>query len=329
MKLSSCDVWFVGLEGGTAGNLANGSIEQNTEKKGDLKISNIDFVGLNFADKKKSKGLPAGLVPVADPFSYDDLPDVEIIVGDASNFGNSASSESKTSLEEDSSDLYKPKVSTWGMFPRPNDISKTYGGGRTIRPGDALETAEDKAAKEARSRQLIAAYKRKFGLNMDPKLKAECEKALKDGDSLMDRGRLKEALPYYQTVMDKLAFQTQLHGLAALQWSICQDSLTRPEEARVMYEKLQSHPNAEVSKKARQFMFSFQAMEMLKVNKSTVPPKSTGYSSYFEAFVGDEANYTPESTEEKEDSLSQALLYIVFLASPILLVLLFVAMKKV
>lgn len=125
MKLSSCDVWFVGLEGGTAGNLANGSIEQNTEKKGDLKISNIDFVGLNFADKKKSKGLPAGLVPVADPFSYDDLPDVEIIVGDASNFGNSASSESKTSLEEDSSDLYKPKVSTWGMFPRPNDISKT------------------------------------------------------------------------------------------------------------------------------------------------------------------------------------------------------------
>lgn len=51
-----------------------------------------------------------------------------------------------------------------------------YGGGRTIRPGDALETPEDKAAKEAHSRQLIAAYKRKFGLNMDPKLKAECEK---------------------------------------------------------------------------------------------------------------------------------------------------------
>lgn len=70
-------------------------------------------------------------------------------------------------------------------------------------------------------------------------------------------------------------------------------------------------------------------MEMLKVNKSTVPPKSTGYSSYFEAFVGDEANYTPESTEEKEDALSQAVLYIVFLAAPILLVLLFVAMKKV
>lgn len=32
---------------------------------------------------------------------------------------------------------YRPKVATWGMFPRPNDISKTYGGGRTYRPGEA------------------------------------------------------------------------------------------------------------------------------------------------------------------------------------------------
>lgn len=36
--------------------------------------------------------------------------------------------------KEDSS--YKPKVSTWGVFPRPADISQAYGGGRTIRPGD-------------------------------------------------------------------------------------------------------------------------------------------------------------------------------------------------
>lgn len=51
-----------------------------------------------------------------------------------------------------------------------------FGGGRNIRPGEALETPEDKAAKQARTRQLIAAYKRKMGLNIDPKLKAECEK---------------------------------------------------------------------------------------------------------------------------------------------------------
>ncbi|XP_021837155.2 uncharacterized protein [Spinacia oleracea] len=313
-------------EGGSASNLRKGNIGQNTENKGDLKISGIHFVGLNFADKKKSRGLPAGLVPVADSFSVDDLPEVEILVGDSSKFGSATSSESNTSPQEENSDLYKPKVTTWGVFPRPNDISKTFGGGRTIRPGEELESPEDRAAKEARSRQLVAAYKRKMGYNMDPKLRAECEKALEDGDSLMDVGRLKDALPYYQTVMDKLSFQTKLHGLAALQWSICQDSLNRTEEARVMYEKLQSHPAAEVSKKARQFIFSFEAMEMMKV-RSSAPPKNIGYESYFEAFVEDKEDYNLGSAEEKDDALYQAFLYVVFLTSPILLVLLLVAIK--
>ncbi|KAL9247747.1 hypothetical protein vseg_021147 [Gypsophila vaccaria] len=316
-----------GLTNGGANNLRGKTIEKNTNKKEDRKVSSIDFVGLGFADKKSGRGLPAGLVPVVDPYPDDDSQEVEIIVGDASRFGNATSSETEKSSEEESPDLYKPKVSTWGVFPRPSNISETFGGGRTIRPGDELETTEDKAAKEARTRQLLAAYKRKIGLNLDPKLKAECQKALSDGDSLMDGGRLKEALPFYQKVMDNLPFQTELHGLAALQWSISQDSLGRTEEARTMYEKLQSHPIGQVSKKARQFMFSFQAMEMLKVTKSTLSPKNTGYGSYFEAFVEDKPSYTSGSTDVTDDGVSQALPYIIFLASPILLVLLAAARK--
>lgn len=33
---------------------------------------------------------------------------------------------------------------------------------------------------------------------------------LKDGDSLMNVGKLKEALPYYEKVMDKLPFKVML-----------------------------------------------------------------------------------------------------------------------
>lgn len=50
-----------------------------------------------------------------------------------------------------------------------------FGGGRVIRPGEVLETEEEKAVKEARTKQLLAAYKKKYGLNIDPKLKSECE----------------------------------------------------------------------------------------------------------------------------------------------------------
>ncbi|KAL0425687.1 UNVERIFIED_CONTAM: hypothetical protein Sradi_1103500 [Sesamum radiatum] len=350
---------------------------RNDGKKEDFSISSIDFMGLGFSDKKSGRSLPAGLVPISDPFPEGELPEVEILVGDRSKFGDAAAAASNPiPVEEDDAELYKPKVSTWGVFPRPSDISQTYGGGRTIRPGEVLETADERAAKEARTRQLLAAYKSKIGLKIDPKLKSECEKiqlileanvrdlkqqkptsawlyctdemrgnflifsrlspsdlcsgnlmALKDGDSLMNLGKLKEALPFYEEVMEKLAFQSELHGLAALQWSICQDSLSRPNEARMMYEKLQSHPSPQVSKKARQFFFSFQAMEMMKVTSSTRSPLSTGYQNYFEAFLQDKTNYSLKEDQVDEGGLNQALPYVVFLVSPVVIVLLIAASR--
>ncbi|MFS8027612.1 hypothetical protein Hanom_Chr16g01500751 [Helianthus anomalus] len=297
------------------------------DKKDEPKVSAIDFVGLGFADKKEGRGLPAGLIPISDPFPSGDLPDVEIIVGDTSKFGKESSSNSNATTE-DETELYKPKVSTWGVFPRPNNISKTYGGGKTIRPGEVLETAESKAAKQARTRQMIAAYNRQMGLLIDPKLKAECEKDLKDGDYLMEMGKLKDAIPFYEKVMGNLVYQSELHGLAALQWSICQDSLNRSNEARAMYEKLQSHPNVGVSKKARQFVFSFQAMEMLKVTSSSVSKRKTGYQNFFDAFVENKNNLSANEIEGEDDAVTQALPYVIFLVSPIFMILVIAVQKR-
>ncbi|KAK4411117.1 hypothetical protein Sango_0184700 [Sesamum angolense] len=237
---------------------------RNDGKKEDFSISSIDFMGLGFSDKKSGRSLPAGLVPISDPFPEGELPEVEILVGDTSKFGDAAAAASNPiPVEEDDAELYKPKVSTWGVFPRPSDISRT----------------------------------------------------------------------------------SELHGLAALQWSICQDSLSRctffcntysvlaatcvniPNEARMMYEKLQSHPSPQVSKKARQFFFSFQAMEMMKVTSSTRSPRSTGYQNYFEAFLQDKTNYSLKEDQVDEGGLNQALPYVVFLVSPVVIVLLIAASR--
>ncbi|XP_010554469.1 PREDICTED: uncharacterized protein LOC104824183 [Tarenaya hassleriana] len=291
-------------------------------KKQELKVSSIDFLGLGFADKKSTRGLPPGLVPIVDSFPVGDLPEVEIIVGDKRKFEEAEMPlpAEPEQVGEENSDVYKPKVSTWGVFPRPSNISKTFGGGKNIRPGDSLETAEEKAAKEEKTRRLIAAYKEQIGLNVDPKLKLECEEALETGNSFMDSGKLKEALPYYEKVMEKMVFKSELHGLAALQWSICQDSLRKSEKARVMYEKLQSHPNPNVSKKARQFMFSFQAMEIMKLRGSSLSPRNTLYQNYFEAFIKDKINYASQDNDAEDTGIKQTLPYVIFLVSPILLV---------
>ena len=64
---------------------------------------------------------------------------------------------------------YSPKVSTWGVFERPANISKAYGGGRTIRAGTPLE---DPAATEARKERIAAALSRSVtawnGVCLDP-----------------------------------------------------------------------------------------------------------------------------------------------------------------
>lgn len=223
--------------------------------------------------------------------------------------------------DNDRSDLYKPKVSSWGVFPRPKNISKTYGGGKVIRPGDVLETEEEKAAREAQTKKLIDAYNEKMGENIDPKVKAKCEKVLKEGNDLMEVGRLRDAIVYYERIMNEMVFKSELHGLAALQWSICLDSLNRSGEARVMYEKLTSHPNLPVRKKAKQLSFGFQAMKMMKVSGSYTMDTSD-YRKYLEAFTdGYNRTYNPTEEEKmKDETMGQLLPYIIFLLSPIALV---------
>ncbi|KAF7137497.1 hypothetical protein RHSIM_Rhsim07G0062900 [Rhododendron simsii] len=257
-----------------------------------------------------------------------DFPEAEILAGSPTKFGTVTVSEPKTT-EEDDPDIYIPKVSSWGVFPRPRNISKAYGGGRTIRPGEVLETAEVQAAKDARTRELVAAYRRKRDSSIDPKLKSECEEALKVGDSLMDIGKLKEALPFYEAVMDKITFQTELHGLAALHWAICQDSLTRHKEARIMYLKLKSHSNVNVKRTAKHFSFSFEAMAMMNVKSTTLAPINLGYQNYFEAFAEDKANYSPKDAEVEDGALNQVLPYMFFLVSPIFIVLLIALQKRI
>ncbi|KAG6556744.1 hypothetical protein Mapa_001688 [Marchantia paleacea] len=272
-------------------------------------VSSIDFAGLGFADKKQG-----GRAVVREDYQAPPpgaLPEVEILTKDAE----------PDAVDGEENDLYKPRVSTWGVFPRPADISKAYGGGRTIRPGDTLETEEERIAREAKTQKLLADYKKKMGLDVDPRVKAECERIMKRGDSLMDSGDLKGALALFESVMEKMTFQSELHGLAALQGAICLDSLARFNEARETYEKLISHPNGKIRKQAKQLLYGFRAMENLKVSTSNKWDTSV-YAKYFEAFAdGYNTNYKASEDETSKEKLrEQTLAYALLLFFPILLV---------
>lgn len=335
----------------------DGAFGKVANKKEEYEYDETDFLGLDFFEKKRYKGPPPGLAPVVDPFP-DDFPEVEIIIGDPSKFekprrsteiepvDDSESEETSRSTtdepnednrleetppstatepgEDENAELYEPRVTSWGMYPRPQNISKAYGGGRNIRQGGETQSAEEKAAKDKRTKELIAAYRNRQSTIVDAKTKAVCTEALKEGDELMTAGRLKQALPYYEKVMQAVDFKTELHGMAALQWSICLDSLCRSKEAMTMYSKLKYHPNVEIRKKANMFMFSFQAMDFMKVNSSPLP-RNTGYETYFDKFGGRKNYYA--SLDEPDMGIDQIIPYMIFLVSPIFLVA-FVALRK-
>uniref|UniRef100_A0A7I4CAJ8 Uncharacterized protein n=1 Tax=Physcomitrium patens TaxID=3218 RepID=A0A7I4CAJ8_PHYPA len=166
---------------------------KNYKAKG---VSTMDFVGLGFADKK-STNRPAGLSESFEAPSGP-LPEVEMLTRDAGVADPEATA--------DSENAYKPRVATWGMFPRPADISKAYGGGRNIKPGQKLETEEERIARETKTKKLLDDYKKKVGLNVSPKVKAMCEMNMKQGQNLMDRGRLGEAQAAFLSVMEEMPF---------------------------------------------------------------------------------------------------------------------------
>ncbi|MCO5551654.1 hypothetical protein L7F22_005158 [Adiantum nelumboides] len=281
-------------------------------------INSSDFMGLDFSEKKfTGKGArPAGLAAGFEPPPPGSLPEVEIITRDGMT--------QRSSKEG----VYKPKVATWGVFERPVDISQTYGGGRTIKPGEELETEEEKQVRNARTKELLAAYYKKVGLDVDPRIKAECTKSMNHGNDLFEKGYLQRATEQFEKVMQQMPYQSELHGLAALQLALCLDSSNRFKEAKTLYEKLASHPNITVRKKAKQFLYGFQAMDSLKVSISSQWDSSV-YKKYFGAFSdGYNTMYKPSEEEVDEGRMrNQVFLYIGVLVFPVVLLLLVVALK--
>lgn len=281
-------------------------------------VNSSDFMGLDFSEKKfaSKNAKPAGLAVGLEAPPPGSLPEVEIITRDGK------------AQQSNNDGLYKPKVATWGIFERPANISQTYGGGRTIKPGEQLETEEEKKAREARTKQLLAAYNKKIGLDVDPKIKADCLKALKQGNDSLEKGNVQHALTNFEKVMQQMPYQSELHGMAALQWAVCLDSSNRFQEAREMYEKIASHPNVTVRKKAKELLFGFQAMDVLKVS-ATAEWDSTAYRKYFDSFAdGYNTLYKPNGEEAIDGSMvEQAFIYLGFLLFPLALFLLVIILK--
>ena len=146
--------------------------------------------------------------------------------------------------------VYKPSVSTWGVFERPPDISKTYGGGRTIKR-EELEDEEAIAARRARVAKKLAKYREDQGMTLTNAEYAEVREILERSGEAMKRGYMQDALDLLEPwALDRIGQKTEMGGRIIFNYAICLDNLQRRDEALKQYRRCIGNQYGNVSKQA-------------------------------------------------------------------------------
>lgn len=218
---------------------------------------------------------------------------------------------------------YNPKVSTWGVFERPANISEAYGGGRTIKAGTPLEDAAATQARKERIAAALSRFKRDSGTLVDPAVQQACQEAFDEGEQLFKNKLVAAALSKYAVAAELMPLRTELGGKSRLQKAICLDSLGQNKEAFAVYGLIERHPNADVAKVAKRMIFGFRAMDNLKAHTISYSVTKGAYDKYFNSLSGD-WNAAYVSNDEDSTELTK----VIILASAVMLLpLVFLALK--
>ena len=181
---------------------------------------------------------------------------------------------------------YKPTASTsWGVFERPKNISKAYGGGRNIPFGGESKDPEELEEKRKKTMAKIAQYRKKRlqldNADLEDDTLSKAKLGIERGKVLMRKGSLPSAREEFENAAKLVSPASTLGGEAQLQIAICCDSMGRYEEAKEKYKKLTTHRDYTIARQAENFLFGFDAMEELKTEKYKYDKET--YRPYFDA----------------------------------------------
>jgi tetratricopeptide (TPR) repeat protein len=161
---------------------------------------------------------------------------------------------------------YTPSGSgSWGVFARPKDISKAYGGGKVIKPG-YMGTPEEIEARRKDYLQAISAAKSKREGEVDPELLEEAEANFTRAEKATYTRKYAEAEEILRDIRRQIPFRNELHGKAMLELATVLDAQGQFSKARDMYKSLATHPNRVIRRDAKRFLEAFESLEFMKLD---------------------------------------------------------------
>lgn len=159
-----------------------------------------------------------------------------IVSNSALNNSNITEPEASSSSQDDD---YVPARSSWGVFKRPKDISKTYGGGRVISREEMDRMDAEYEEIEKKKQTEVKQFMTK-GAKMEQENADKIKKGLGEGRYYMAMGNRKNAVESLERIKDSVTWQTETGGEVLLELAMALETVDRVDEAREIYGKLAS-----------------------------------------------------------------------------------------
>ena len=140
---------------------------------------------------------------------------------------------------EKGEDLYTPARSSWGVFQRPRDISKTFGGGRPISK-EEMDRMDEEFELREKTRETAAVTWKSVALKKESENEDAIRSALDRGRGFMVMGNRKASVAALEGVSELCSWQSELGGEVLLELGMALETVDRTEDARKVYGKLAS-----------------------------------------------------------------------------------------
>eukprot|EP01041_Mallomonas_annulata_P000619 gene619-1195_t len=136
----------------------------------------------------------------------------------------------------DESEMYTPKSSAWGVFQRPKDISKTYGGGRVITREEII--AMDIAFEEQKATQQKAEVYISDSMKVEKQNIVKINDALAKGRARLHFGDRAGAVSILESMQDFVSWHSEFGGDYLLELAMALETVQRSDDARSVYGRL-------------------------------------------------------------------------------------------
>ncbi|CAB9497794.1 expressed unknown protein [Seminavis robusta] len=161
---------------------------------------------------------------------------------------------------------YKPsKSGTWGVFERPKDISKTFGGGKRVGAGYTPDNLNKKKAEEA-TRDRLKQYREKVGIDVQSEKDhaEEIDQALAIGRRAMERGIYGTAASALEKVTKWCSTNSVVGGKVFLELAMAYEAVGRTQEAITVYTTLSKSRIEETKYNAKRLLYGIEAMQFMR-----------------------------------------------------------------